>query len=389
MVNLYKKLFIKNYNDVENPKVRASYGTNAGILGIVGNAILVVIKLIGGLLSGSIAVITDAINNLSDFTTSIITLIGFKVSGKPADKEHPYGHARYEYITGLFVACVIIFIGISAGKAAIEKIIAGTPTDFSTLTCIILGASVIIKIFMSIIYKGLGKAINSETLFGMSADSRNDSICTFVILISAIIALTTGLSLDGYFGLAGAVLVIFSAVMLIKYTIDPLLGVAPDKQLVKSIQEKIKSYPEVLDFHDLIVHTYGPTKTFATVHIEVDSTVDIMVSHDLVDNIERDFFNDMNIMLVGHLDPIDISDTETIKLKTDLFNALKDYNPNLSMHDFRVVKGNSHTNVIFDVVVPFDCKNSQADIRKIVNDKLATFDKTYYAVIEFDTDFNG
>ena len=219
--------------------------------------------------------------------------------------------------------------------------------------------------------------------------SRNDSICTFVILISAIIALTTGLSLDGYFGLAGAVLVIFSAVMLIKDTIDPLLGVAPDKQLVKSIQEKIKSYPEVLDFHDLIVHTYGPTKTFATVHIEVDSTVDIMVSHDLVDNIERDFFNDMNIMLVGHLDPIDMSDTETIKLKTDLFNALKDYNPNLSMHDFRVVKGNSHTNVIFDVVVPFDCKNSQADIRKIVNDKLATFDKTYYAVIEFDTDFNG
>ena len=389
MVKLFKKLFIKNYEDVENPTVRARYGTSAGVLGIIGNAILVVIKLIGGLLSGSIAVITDAINNLSDFTTSIITLIGFKISGRPADKEHPYGHARYEYITGLLVACVIIFIGISAGKAAIEKIIAGTPTDFSILTCIVLGASVLIKIFMSIIYKGLGKAINSETLFGMSADSRNDYICTFVILISAIVALTTGLSLDGYFGLAGALLVMFSAVKLIKDTINPLLGVAPDKELITRIGQKLKSYPEVLDYHDLIVHTYGPTKTFATVHIEVDSNVDIMISHDLVDNIERDFFNQMNIMLVGHLDPVNVSDTETITLKEDLFRVLKDYNHELSMHDFRVVKGNSHTNVIFDVVIPFDCKCSQSEIRKLIADKLATYDKTYYAVIEFDTDFNG
>ena len=389
MVKLFKKLFIKNYKDTENPKVRANYGTSAGILGIFGNAVLVVIKLIGGILSGSIAVITDAINNLSDFTTSIITLIGFKVSGRPADKEHPYGHARYEYITGLLVACVIIFIGISAGKAAVEKIISGTTTDFSTLTCIILGASVLIKIFMSVIYKGLGKSINSETLYGMSADSRNDSICTFVILISTIIALSTGVSLDGYFGLAGALLVVFSATMLIKDTINPLLGCAPEKELVKRIEQKLRSYPEVLDFHDLIVHTYGHTKTFATVHVEVDANGDVMISHDLVDNIERDFFKDMNIMLVEHLDPVDLSNPETVKLKEDLFSVLKDYNSELSLHDFRVVKGNSHTNVIFDVVVPFGQKNAENEIRKIVNDKLATYDKVYYAVIEFDTDFNG
>ena len=389
MTKLFKKLFIKDYQDVSNPKVRARYGVASGALGIISNVVLFILKLIGGLLSGSIAVIADAINNLSDFMTSIITLIGFKMAGQPADKEHPYGHARFEYVTGLIVACVIFFIGIETGRAAIEKIIAGSITQFSIITCIILGVSVIVKVLISIIFNGLGKSICSDALKAMSADSRNDAISSFVILTCAIVAILTGVSLDGYLGVAVSVLVIISAITLIKDTINPLVGTAPDKELIEKIETKLKSYPEVLDIHDLIVHSYGATKTFATVHIEVDASVDVMLSHDLVDNIERDFFNDMHVTLVGHLDPVNVNDAETVELKNALTQTLKDYNDALTLHDFRIVCGKTHTNVIFDVVIPFGTKNIENDIRRVINEKLCSYDKKYYAVIEFDKSYNG
>lgn len=388
MVKMFKKLFIKNYENVENPVVRAAYGVAAGVLGIIANAFLFVVKLFAGILSGSVAVVADAINNLSDFMTSIITLFGFKMSGRPADKEHPFGHARIEYVTSLIVACVIFFIGIETGRAAIEKIITVSETDFSILTCVILGVSVIVKLCLSFIYKGLGKAINSDALYAMSADSRNDVISTGVVLICAIISMVLGVSVDGYLGVLVSLLVIISAIGLIKGTIDPLIGTPTDKNLIKKIQDKLKSYPAVLDIHDLIVHSYGPTKIFATVHIEVDSEVDVMVSHDLADNIERDFFKDMNILLVCHLDPVKLSDPETNILKNDLTELLHAYNPALSLHDFRVVVGVSHTNVIFDVVIPFDLQNAERDIINLVNDKLASYGKKYYAIIEFDKCYN-
>ena len=388
MVKLFKKLFIKNYENVENPVVRAAYGVAAGVLGIIANAFLFVVKLFAGILSGSVAVVADAINNLSDFMTSIITLFGFKMSGRPADKEHPFGHARIEYVTSLIVACVIFFIGIETGRAAIEKIITVSETDFSILTCAILGVSVIVKLCLSFIYKGLGKTINSDALYAMSADSRNDVISTGVVLICAIISMVLGVSVDGYLGVLVSLLVIISAIGLIKGTIDPLIGTPTDKNLIKKIQDKLKSYPAVLDIHDRIVHSYGPTKIFATVHIEVDSEVDIMISHDLADNIERDFFKNMNILLVCHLDPVKLSDPETNILKEDLTELLHGYNPAISLHDFRVVVGVSHTNVIFDVVVPFDLQNAERDIINLVNDKLASYDKKYYAVIEFDKCYN-
>ena len=389
MTKLFKKLFIKNHQDVTNPTVRAAYGVASGGLGIVANAFLFVIKLVGGILSGSIAVVADAVNNLSDFMTSIITLVGFKMSGRPADKEHPYGHARFEYVTGLIVACVIFFIGIETGRAAIEKIIAGTQTQFSIITCVILGISVLIKIVISIIFNGLGKSISSDTLHAMSADSRNDAISSTVILICAIVAILTGVSLDGYMGVAVSVLVIISAITLIKDTVNPLVGTAPDKELVNKIESKLKSYPQVIDIHDLIIHSYGATKTFVTVHVEVDADTDVVTSHDLIDNIERDFFNDMHVTLVGHLDPVKISDPETTALKEMITQTLKDYNPELSLHDFRVVYGNSHVNVIFDVVVPFGAKNIEAEVRGLVENKLNACDKKYYAVIEFDKSYNG
>ena len=388
MVSLFKKLFIKNYSDVSSPKVRARYGVISGVFGIICNAFLFVLKLIGGLLSGSIAVIADAINNLSDFATSLITMIGFKISSRPADKEHPYGHARFEYITGLIVACVILFIGVETGRGSIDKIISNTPTNFSIITCIILGVSIIVKICMSIIFSGLGKSISSDAISAMSADSKNDAISTGIILVCTIINIVFDISLDGYLGILVSIFVIISAIKLIKDTINPLVGCAPDKDFIGKIENKLKSYSGVIDIHDLIVHNYGPTKTFVSVHIEVDAQVDVMISHDLIDNIERDFMKENGIFLTGHLDPVRVNDPETNHLKQVVSETIKELSDKLTIHDFRVVYGNTHTNVIFDVVVPFELKDTENHIKEAVEKKLSTFDKTYYAVIEFDRNFN-
>ncbi len=389
MVKLIKKLFIKNYQMVNDAKVRVRYGVVAGGIGIFANVLLFIAKLVAGILSFSIAVIADAINNLSDFMTSIVTIIGFKLSGQPADKKHPYGHARFEYVTGLIVACIIFFIGIETGRSAIDKIISGETSDFTIITIIILSVSVLIKLCLSLVFKSLAKSINSDAIYAMATDSRNDAISTSIVLICAVVGMLTDFSIDGYLGVAVSVFVLISAIKLISETINPLIGTAPDKDLIKKIENKLKSYPSVLDIHDLIVHNYGPTKTFATVHIEVDSTVDIMISHDLSDNIERDFYRDMNVNLVCHLDPVNVADEETSVLKETLCCLLKSEYPYISLHDFRIVSGKSHTNVIFDVVIPFDAPNDICDkIQDTVNQRLAEYDKQYYAVIEFDRNLN-
>ena len=388
MVNLFKKLFIKNYNNVENPIVRATYGIVAGVFGIICNVILFGIKLIAGILSGSVAVIADAINNLSDFMTSIITLVGFKMSKMPADKEHPYGHARFEYITGLLVACIIFFIGIETGRASIEKIFGSGETDFSIITLCVLGVAIIVKLIMSFVYKGLGKTINSDALLAMSTDSINDVMATSVVLICTCIGMFSNVMLDGYFGVVVSLFVMISAISLLKDTINPLVGVSPDRELVEKIRAKFKNYTQILDIHDLIVHNYGPTKTFATVHIEVDASVDVMISHDLADNVERDFLKDLGVSLVCHIDPVKVGDKETNELKDAITKILTEFDKRISVHDFRVVVGNTHTNIIFDVVIPFDSEGYEYEIKKMVNEKLMHYEKKYYAVIEFDREYN-
>lgn len=388
MNTLFKKLFIKNYKDVTNPVVRTAYGVVAGIVGIVANIILFALKLFVGILSGSVAVIADAINNMSDFLTSIITIIGFKISAKPADKEHPFGHQRIEYVISLIIACVVMFIGFEAGRGALDKILTNAPTDFSLLTCIVLGASILIKLFLAVLFASLSKDIDSDALKAMSQDSRNDAISTTVVLFCAIIGIIWGVQLDGYLGILVAILVMYSAVKLIKETVDPLIGIPPDKEFVEGIQSTLKSYDGVLDIHDLIVHNYGPNKTFASVHIEVDSSVDIMISHDLADNIERDFFNDKKIFLVCHLDPVNIKDTQTLELKEQIITALTSIDPPISIHDFRVVTGHTHSNVIFDAVIPFGRHDLEQQIRQTVDQILCSHDKKYYAVIEFEHNYN-
>lgn len=387
MTTLFKKLFIKNYKDIDNPKVRTAYGTSAGVLGIVANCFLFVIKLIGGLLSGSVAVIADAINNLTDFMTSIITMVGFKISGKPADKDHPFGHARFEYVTGLLIACVIFFIGFETGRAAVEKIFSSSPTSFSIITCIILAVSVLIKIFLAIVMRGLSKDINSDAIKAMSTDNRNDAFSTTIVLICAIIGLFNPIPLDGYLGAVVSVLVLISAINLIKETVSPLIGEPPSKDLLEQIETTVKSYDGILGTHELIVHNYGPTQAYATVHIEVDSRVDVMISHELADNIERDVLKKLNVNLVCHIDPLNLSDPETSRLSHDILSLLNTQFEGVTMHDLRIVKGPTFTNVIFDAVVPFGKEELIPQIKEKVDEVLSKEDGKYFAVIEFETGF--
>ncbi len=387
MSKLFKKLFIKNYQDVENPNVRASYGKSAGILGIIANVFLFAIKLFAGIITGSIAIIADAINNLTDFLTSIITLVGFKLSNAPADKEHPFGHARIEYITALLVSIFILTIGIEVGRTGIDKIINGSDTTFTITACIILAVSILTKLLLSIIFKDLGKSINSEALFAMSQDSRNDTISTFIVLLSAIVSMKFNIYIDGYLSVAIAILIIISAISLIKSTISPLLGEPPKKEFIQQIEKKILSYDGIMGIHDLVVHNYGPLKTFATVHIEVDAKVDVMISHELSDVIERDFVKNLNVFLVCHLDPIVTDDEETNMLKKQITQLLIGFDSRLNLHDFRLVHGVNHSNIIFDVLIPYDTKYDEDSIRYLVDEELKKYDKKYFAVIEFDRSF--
>lgn len=387
MSKLFKKLFIKNYQDVENPNVRASYGKSAGILGIIANVFLFAIKLFAGIITGSIAIIADAINNLTDFLTSIITLVGFKLSNAPADKEHPFGHARIEYITALLVSIFILTIGIEVGRTGIDKIINGSNTTFTITACIILAVSILTKLLLSIIFKDLGKSINSEALFAMSQDSRNDTISTFIILLSAIVSMKFNIYIDGYLSVAIAILIIISAISLIKSTISPLLGEPPKKEFIQQIEKKILSYDGIMGIHDLVVHNYGPLKTFATVHIEVDAKVDVMISHELSDNIERDFSKELNVFLVCHLDPIVTDDEETNMLKERITKLLISFDNRLNLHDFRLVHGVNHSNIIFDVLIPYDTKYDEDSIKYLVDEELKKYNKKYFAVIEFDRSF--
>lgn len=388
MTTLFKKLFIKNYKDTENPEVRTAYGTASGILGIIGNSALFTVKLVAGLLAGSISVIADAINNLTDFMTSIITMVGFKISGKSADKEHPFGHARFEYVTTLLIACVIFFIGFETGRSALDKIFNSTVTNFSITTCIILGASIIVKIALSIIFSRLAKDVSSDTIKAMSTDNRNDAISTTAILICAVIGMLYPIPLDGYVGILASLLVLYSAINLIKETINPLIGEKADNELIGKLKALIESYDGILGIHELIVHSYGPTQFFATVHIEVDSSVDVMISHELADMIERDCISKLNVNLVCHLDPINVTDPETVRLTSLICSVLCKEYPFASIHDLRIVKGPTFTNVIFDLVLPFDKQDLKEEISTKINAALEKEPTKYYAVIEFENNYD-
>lgn len=381
------KLFIKDYKNTEDSTVRLRYGVVSSLYGIITNILLFGGKLIVGFLSGSIAIISDAINNLSDGISAIITLIGFKLSSKPADSDHPFGHARFEYISALIVAFIICIVGVFLGKSSIDKIITPVKTNVSWLVIIILAISIIVKLSQYLVYKKFGKTIDSDSIKANSVDARNDTIVTFATMVSMIIIWTTGINIDAYVGLAVALVIVISGFKVLLDTINPLIGEKPDQDLVIKIKKKLNSYDGVLGFHELIIHSYGKNRNFVTVHIEVSADVDPMITHDLIDDIEEDFLNEFGLHLVIHSDPIENKDKTTIALRQKTQHLLRKLNNKLIVHDFRIAKGQNHTNIMFDLIVPFDVKLSKQEIISYLKKNLNKDGKTYKFSIDVDRNY--
>ena len=314
MTKLLIRLFVRNWENTDSPAVRESYGKLAGITGVVTNLLLALLKLLSGWFFNSIAIMADAVNNLSDSASSIVTLVGFKLSSKPADAKHPYGHARIEYISGMIVSFIVVVLGVQLAQSSIDKILAPEESSFTWITIGVLVVSILLKLWQGLFYRKIGKTISSTTLEATSTDSLNDVISTSAVLAGIIITLLTGVNLDGWLGLLVAVLITISGIRLVMETSQPLLGMAPSQELVQSIYSRILSYDGIIGLHDLEVHSYGEGRIFASVHCEVDADQDIMISHDIIDNIERDFLQDSGIHLVIHLDPVQIHDDRTQKL---------------------------------------------------------------------------
>ena len=385
-----RKLLIKEYQDTQNPKVRFRYGLVAGIFGIISNALLCVFKLIVGIIGNSITIVADAINNFSDAGSSVVTLVGFKLSATPPDNDHPFGHARYEYITSLLVSVTVLFIGILLLKSSIEKCITPEAVSVNVYTYIVLGAAIAMKLVQMLIYLDFSKAISSGALKASAADSRNDVLATVAVLISTIVIDVAGdkispkVSVDGIMGIAVSAFIIVSSILLVKESISPILGEKPSKELVDKITAKILSYDGVIGVHDLVVHSYGENHCFVVAHVEVPQDVEISKSHDVIDNIEHDFWNEMHVRITIHMDPVDTKNEKLAELKLRAQNALANLDEELSLHDFRIVSGQTHTNMLFDVVIPYDSKLSLDDVKNAMEREFANDPVKYFFVIDVD-----
>ena len=378
------KLFIKDFDNCKDPKVRESCGRFAGIVGIISNVILCIGKILIGVIAGSIAIIADGVNNLADASSSLITLIGFKLSAMPEDEEHPYGHARYEYITGMIVSVLIVVVGIELLKSSIEKVLNPSPLDFSIPVVVVLALAIVIKIWQSSFNVSLGKKINSLTLIATGTDSRNDVIATTVVLISVVLGHLANIQIDGYMGCLVALFIIWSGIQLVRETASPLLGETPDEEIVEQINSLARHYDGVLGTHDLVVHNYGPGKVFASIHIEVDADGDLMASHDMIDNIEKNISKQLHIEIVAHLDPIRISDPIRNEILAVVEKTVEDIKGVTNVHDLRLVLGPTHTNIIFDVLVLDSCQLTHKDIHNRIQDAVQQMNPNYYVVINYD-----
>ena len=390
MVTFLRKLFIKNYQNVKDEKVREKHGVLASIIGIVFNTILFVIKLLIGIFTASMSIISDALNNMTDFGSSIVSLLGFKLAGKDADKEHPYGHQRIEYITGMITSFIIILVaGLLIYNSVLTLVNQDSSTSYSIRAFVILGISIVLKLILGFIYSGLGKAINSVALKANRQDSFNDAISTSIVLIASIIQyfFVDLWWLDSSISILVALFILYSGIKMVKETASPLIGEVPDFNLIQKIVKDIKSYDGVLDVHDVMFHSYGPTKTFMTCHVEVDGYKDMFKSHDLIDNIEKEISSKYKVLLTIHMDPVDTKSEEIPKLYEIIKKTLQNLDKNLSFHDLRVVSGPTHTNVIFDVAIPIGVKENKLTITKTLRAEIKKYDSKYNLVINFDDNY--
>ncbi|MBR7172658.1 MAG: cation transporter [Clostridia bacterium] len=366
---------------MDDIKLREKKGKFASLVGLFANVFLAAAKIGIGLMFGVISVFADGINNLTDCGSSAISFVSFKMSSKPADKEHPYGHERIEYICSLVVSFIILLIAFELFKESILKIISPKALDFSVVIIVVLAISIAVKCLMFLYYKAVAKKINSDILNAASVDSLSDCISTSIVLISIIIGYFTGINIDGYAGVLVSIFITIAGCKMLKEMTSKLIGQVPDKEIFDSVKERVMKNKEVLGIHDLNIYSYGPNKYFASVHIELDANMDSLVAHELIDDIEREFLTETNIILTGHHDPTVIDDEEVTFMREKVSKIVQEIDESYSMHDFRMVKGPTKTNIIFDVAIPFDAKLTEDEITTIIKEKIAEIDKKYKPVI--------
>lgn len=387
MTNYIVRKFIKNHTNVDNPKVRTQYGKLSGVVGIVCNVILFLAKIAVGLIFSSVSIIADALNNFTDAASSIISLLGFKLSEKPADAEHPYGHGRYEYLSAMCIAVLIIVIGFELLKTSVNKLFNPQPILFGIPLVIVLVLSVLVKFWMMSFNTKIGKRIKSKALIATAADSKNDVISTMAVLIAAVVSNFVGYNLDSIAGIGVSVFILFSGYQMIKDTIDPMLGSAPDEEFIMKIKDKIMSYPGVIGMHDLIIHDYGPCRKFASVHVEMAAEENVIESHDVIDNIENDLLQNDGLHLIVHYDPILTKDPITNDIRRQVEQVVQTIDTRLSIHDLRIVPGTTHTNLIFDCVRPVEVGLTEKELKEAICCKVKEIDKGYNCVITVDDSF--
>ena len=387
MISILARIFIKDHHETADPAVRRAYGILCGIVGIFLNIVLFGVKIFAGMISGSAAIVTDAFNNLSDAFSSLIMMVGFKMSGHKPDPEHPFGHGRIEYITGLVVSMLIILMGVEMLKNAVEHIMSPAPVLFEPVTIIILIVSIITKLYMFFYNRKVGSKISSTAMQATAMDSFSDSVATSAVLFATMIGEFTGVKVDGWCALVVALFILYTGITSAKDTISPLLGSAPDRDFVEKIEAFALSYPEVCGIHDLIVHDYGPGRMMISFHAEVPASGDILKMHDVIDCIEQKLRDVLGCEAVIHMDPVVTDDENTNRMKAVVMLIVKAIDEKLTMHDFRMVPGPTHTNLIFDVVVPYECKLSDEEVREEIISQVQKIPGSYFAVVQIDKPF--
>lgn len=379
MTNFLIKVFVKDKN-VKDPKVRTKYGTLSSLTGIVVNFILSITKVVIGIISNSMSIISDGLNNITDAGSSVITMIGFKMSQKKVDDDHPWGHGRMEYIAAFIVDMLIVLVGIELFKSSIDKIINPVMPDISTITITILVIAIIAKLWLFFFYNKIAKTINSEAIKGNAYDSISDVISTFVVLLSAIVAKFANVSIDGYVSILVSIFILYTGFKALKETVDILLGSKPDPELVKGIEEFTKKYDMIVGIHDMMIHDYGPGRKIVSFHAEVPANSDICMAHDIIDQMEQDIYDEFNCITTIHMDPIEVDDEEINKMREITEKIVKEINENYSIHDFRMTNGGGRINLIFDLVIPRGEKVDSDKLKAQVQQKIHSENPKYYAV---------
>ncbi len=389
MTEFLFRLFVKDYQAGESiaeqkPTVRRACGSVVAIVGIAVNLMLAAVKMLAGVLSGAVSITADGVNNLSDAGSQIVTLISFKISAKPADRAHPFGHARIEYVASMIVSFLVLFVGVELFSESVAKILNPTKGSYSLLVYIILGASVLAKLGLFLFGRGAAKKLKSDVIRATATDSLSDAAATLAVLVCAIISSVSGFEIDGYIGALVAVVIFIAGIKILNDTKNSILGSAPEPEVVENIAKIVGEYPEILGIHDLVVHNYGPGNTIASFHAEVDGKADVFVTHDIIDTVEKRLYVDMGVRTTVHMDPIVTDDEKVCALRALVKEKLSELDESFGMHDFRFVEGITHTNIIFDVTVPFECKASDEEIWEKISAKVSEISSNYFTVLTID-----